>query len=241
MINKFRFEQYLSNTPTSFQRFILNRYLMFNKNKQIDKIKYSETISAFEEKKCIFIHIPKTVGISLSKTIFGDQIDTNHLSLRRYRLLFSDNDFHDYYKFTFIRNPWDKLFSCYRFLKKGGSTPYHLNWKNNVLDKYEDFNDFVKGWINNKNIYSFSHFLPQYWFISLNTIKGDIDFIGRFENLNKDFLTIKEKLKINRELMHLNKSDSIKKKYTDFYNQESIDIVSKAYKKDIDLFNYDFK
>ena len=85
MINKFRFEQYLSNTPISFQRFILNRYLIFNKNKQIDKIKYSETISAFEEKKCIFIHIPKTAGISLSKTIFGDQIDTNHLSLRRYR------------------------------------------------------------------------------------------------------------------------------------------------------------
>ena len=241
MINKFRFEQYLSSTPISFQRFILNRYLRFNKNKKIDKIKYSETISAFEEKKCIFIHIPKTAGISLSKTIFGDQIDTNHLSLRRYRLLFSDNDFHNYYKFTFIRNPWDKLFSCYRFLKKGGSTAYHLNWKNNVLDQYEDFNDFVKCWINNKNIYSFSHFLPQYWFISLNATKRDIDFIGRFENLNKDFLTIREKVKINRELMHLNKSDSIKKKYTDFYNQESIDIVSKVYKKDIDLFNYDFK
>ena len=41
--------------------------------------------------------------------------------------------------------------------------------------------------------------------------------------------------------MHLNKSHSIKKIYTDFYNQESIDIVSKVYKEDIDLFNYDFK
>ena len=68
---------------------------MLNKNKQIDKIKYSETISAFKKKSCIFIHIPKTAGISLSKSIFGDQIVTNHLSLRRYKLLFSNNDFHN--------------------------------------------------------------------------------------------------------------------------------------------------
>ena len=177
MINKFRFEEYLSNTPVFFQRFILNRYFMLNKRKQIDKIKYSETISAFKQKSCIFIHIPKTAGISLSKTMFGNQIDTNHLSLRRYRLLFSPNDFDNYYKFTFIRNPWDKLFSCYRFLKKGGSTSYHLNWKNNILDQYENFNEFVKGWVNTKNIYSFSHFLPQYWFISLNTLEINMDFI----------------------------------------------------------------
>jgi len=241
MINKFRIEEYLSNTPIFFQRFILNKYLMINKNKKIDKIKYSETIDLFKKNSCIFIHIPKTAGISLSKSIFGEQIDTNHLSLRRYRLLFSNNDFFNYYKFTFVRNPWDKLFSCYRFMKKGGTTPYHLNWKRNVLDEFEDFNAFVKGWIKINNIYSFSHFLPQYWFICLSGIKLKMDFIGRFENLNEDFLIIKEKLKINNELMHLNKSDSVKKIYTDFYNQESIDIVSNIYKEDIELFNYDFK
>ena len=41
--------------------------------------------------------------------------------------------------------------------------------------------------------------------------------------------------------MHLNQSDKIKKNYFDFYNQESIDIVSEVYKEDINLFNYDFK
>ena len=106
--------------------------------------------------------------------------------------------------------------------------PYHLNWKKNILNQFNDFNAFVKGWINKDNIYSFSLFLPQYWFISLNSEILNIDFIGHYENLNKDFLIIKEKLKINRDLMHLNQSDSIKKVYTDFYNQEQGTLVLAA-------------
>lgn len=240
MLNKFKFEKHLSNTPIFFQKFVLNNYLLINKN-DIDFVRYKKTIDSFKKNKCIFIHIPKTAGISLSKSLFGEDNDTNHLSLRRYRLIFNESDFFQYYKFTIVRNPWDKLFSCYRFLNRGGTTPFHKLWRENVLLNFDNFNDFVKKWVNKHNIYSFSHFLPQHWFLSLNTFEPQIDFIGKFENLEDDFLKIKNKLDIDFNLMHLNQSDKIKKNYFDFYNQESIDIVSEVYKEDINLFNYDFK
>ena len=238
-MNKFIFEKYLSNTPIFFQRLIFNQYV-FIKNKKHDLIKYKDSINSFKKNKCIFIHIPKTAGISVTKSLFGEFQDTNHLSLRRYRLIFGNADFNSYYKFTFVRNPWEKVFSCYRFLKKGGTKSYHKKWKEEVLDEYNDFNIFVKKWINFQNIYSFSHFIPQHWFITLNSEKLKVDFIGKFENLDKDFKKISSKLNLNQNLLHLNKSDSNKRIYTNFYNQESIDIIGRIYKEDIDLFKYDY-
>ena len=241
MLNKFILEKHLSKTPVSFQRFIMNQYFMLNKKTEYDYIKYAQSLKIFKQNNCIFIHIPKTAGISLSKSLFGKDIDTNHISIRRFRLLFNSSEFNKYYKFTFVRNPWDKIFSCYRFLKKGGTTPYHSKWKDQVLNSYPDFNSFVKGWVNKKNIYSFSHFLPQFWFLTFYDFNLQVDFIGKFENLNEDFLKITNKLNINSDLLHLNKSDNIRKMYFDYYNQESIDIIADLYKEDIDLFKYDYK
>lgn len=69
--------------------------------------------------KCIFVHIPKTAGISISRSIFGN-LGGGHTKIRDYELIFSAKDFNNYFKFTFVRNPWDRIFSAYRFLKNGG-------------------------------------------------------------------------------------------------------------------------
>ena len=69
----------------------------------------------------------------------------------------------------------------------------------------------------------------------------NVDFIGRYENLNKDFQKICSELSIKPDLKYYNKSDKIKLNYKDYYNQKSIDIVYKVYQEDIKRFNYDFK
>ena len=240
-MNKFKFEENLSKTPIFFQRFLLNQYFNLFAKKSKDSVKYKDIIKKFHGNSCIFIHIPKTAGISLSKSIFGDQSDTTHLSIRRLRLLFNNYEFNNYYKFTFVRNPWDKLFSCYRYLKNGGDSNYHTSWINNELDNYDDFNSFVEKWVNDKNIYTFSHFLPQNWFISNSKNEINVDFIGRFENLSEDYKHICNELNIKPNLKHYNKSDTIQRNYKDYYNQKSIDIVYKVYQQDIKRFNYDFK
>ena len=74
-------------------------------------------LKVFDKKKCIFFHIPKTAGISLVKALFGD-LDWGHRDVKYYRNVFNKKKFDSYFKFTFVRNPYDRLFSAYSFLKK---------------------------------------------------------------------------------------------------------------------------
>ena len=68
-----------------------------------------------------------------------------------------------------------------------------------------------------------------------------VDFVGRFENFNEDYEKIRQKIGTGEALKHLNKTkDKKEKSYRDVYTPEMVDIVSKVYKKDLELFNYSF-
>ena len=70
-----------------------------------------------DEHRCVFIHIPKAAGTSLTKTLFA--APSRHLQYTEYERA-NPKKFKKYFKFTFVRNPYDRLFSAYSFLKKGG-------------------------------------------------------------------------------------------------------------------------
>ena len=67
-----------------------------------------------------------------------------------------------------------------------------------------------------------------------------MDFIGKLENINEDWNYISNKLKIpNAELSHRNKT--FKVNYNDYYNDENRDLVSKLWKKDLEVFGYNYE
>lgn len=87
----------------------------------------------FDKYKCIFIHVPKTAGVSVAKSLLGKP--TVHWSALNCRLIFGKEDFNNYFKFSFVRNPFTRLISAYEFLRNGGYGP-----SDKMIVTIEEFN-----------------------------------------------------------------------------------------------------
>ncbi|MBP1839118.1 sulfotransferase family 2 domain-containing protein [Formosa algae] len=193
----------------------------------------------FDYYKCIFIHLPKSAGIAVNLALFGNY-GGGHRSLRFYEKKYPKRTIDEYYKCTIVRNPWDRLFSAYNFLKKGGFSVADKEWAEKHLIDFVSFEDFVLNWVNKENIYKGVHFIPQYDFLINSEGKVNMDFIGRFEDMENSFRVISEHINGNSVLEKHNVTDN-KSPYYNFYTEKMIEIVEDVYEKDIKEFNYKFK
>jgi hypothetical protein len=190
--------------------------------------------------KAVFIHVPKTAGMSM-RTYFrrkgfepveyhdpsGSNDDktgvyVNGTSWRIKRNL--EDIWNSYFKFAFVRNPWDRMVSC---------------WKNRAKS-YDSFDKFLEDYpYPSQNHNLVWHTLPQ--LTHIQDLDGNmlVDFVGRFENLNNDLKTICESINVEyTPLPHKNKSTH--KPYQEYYNQRTQDLVACIYKEEIEMFNYRF-
>lgn len=95
--------------------------------------------------------------------------------------------FRRFFKFGFVRNPWDRFYSAYRFLVKGGFTSGDPRFRDTVLRRYTSFADFAEQW------------LPQaYWVLFQGRVA--LDFVGRFENLARDYSRAARRLGVTKPL-----------------------------------------
>lgn len=211
----------------------------FQEMRKIDTAK-GRSLKSFDEQKCIFVHITKCAGISIATALFGN-LGGGHLRVPHYQLIFARQEFEQYYKFTFVRNPWDRLLSAFLFLKKGGANKGDRLWAEENLSRFPDFQSFVTGWVNRKNIHSWKHFVPQYKFVcEPGSQIPSVDFLGRFECLHEDFARVQKRLGNNSSLQHLNKTSGSKKDYREYYTEETRNVVADVYQEDIRIFGYDF-
>ncbi|MGH8531666.1 MAG: sulfotransferase family 2 domain-containing protein [Gammaproteobacteria bacterium] len=195
----------------------------------------------FVEHRCIFVHIPKCAGISISKSLF-DSLAGGHKKIGTYTLIFNKREFETYFKFTFIRNPWDRVASAFHFLKQGGMNNSDWLWSEKNLSEYLNFDHFVKCWLNRKNIQKKIHFVPQYKFVcGTESHFPKVDFIGFYENIEEDFFYVKNRLGINANLIEANKNQDRKRNYREYYTRATREIVENVYREDIEIFGYDFE
>lgn len=195
--------------------------------------------------KFIFIHIQKTAGTSITNSLYGiegtENLHHSHSMLNSIDI----NEFKDYFKFCFVRNPFDRLLSWYNMILKKG---LHNDWSNYILKNSTNFSEFLnlQDVILEKNPlelqslvdYPKSLTFNQLDYVTDNLGRIQCDFFGRFENINQDFEYLSEKLNIKLELNHLNKFEH--KLYKEYYNDKDVKIVENLYKKDLEYFKYTF-
>lgn len=195
----------------------------------------------FDEHHCIFVHIPKTAGISVSTALFGC-LAGGHASVSHYQMVFDRKTFNRFFKFTFVRNPWDRLYSAYRFLSNGGMTEQDARWAAEHISQFVTFDTFVAQWLTEENLRSYPHFIPQVEFLRLPGRSSLlVDFIGRFESLDVDFRTVCDRIGIPATLGHHNNSGHVRERnYREAYSSAARRRVADLYKDDIEVFGYGF-
>ena len=198
--------------------------------------------------KCIFIHIPKCGGTSIEDILFKplkerttkdlwmlpNEYQTGglqHLMSSHIIEEVGGDIFSKYFTFSFVRNPWDKMVSQYNYtIAKRKDLLDHIG-----ITKSASFEEYINC-VSSTEI--FVQWDQQYKFLYINK-KCVVDFIGRFENLQEDFNVVCNKIGIpQQQLPHKNATKH--KHYTEYYDDETRQIVAEKYAKDIEYFGYEF-
>jgi len=183
-------------------------------------------ITASNQHQFIWFRVAK-VG---TRTILDILEKHSELTISGYSVPFEAKKSKNYFKFAFVRNPWDRVVSCYHKQVVTKINPhYHACW-----DK--DF-DFFIDFIASQNLTRCDvHIKQQTALIPLK----DVDFIGRFENFEEDLRYVLAAIGLSHaEIAHKNKSEH--KHYSEYYTKRTQDIIYKKYRKDIKTFGYQFE
>jgi hypothetical protein len=183
--------------------------------------------------KYVYYSIPKTATISIKKYLEKyTSIDIGSIKLENgYDIEYND-EWNNYYQFAFVRNPWDRLLSC--FLDKTKQC-IGKSWALEYYKIYYDcsFEEFIEQ-LNGKNIVYDGHLMPQTMLIN-----NYINFIGKFENLSQDLSIVQNMLSLPKEDIPYENA-TCHEHYSQYYNKSTRDKIYYLYKEDIERFNYEF-
>lgn len=203
---------------------------------KLKSLRAKNAFHEFDKHRCIFIHIPKTAGISVARSLLQTRI--GHLSALDFQAVMGKEDFKRYFKFAFVRNPFTRLVSAYEFMQAGGYGPVDQPIVE-VVRRYKTLEEFVLGYLTPGAAKAIRHFRPQHYFICNSNQELMVDYLGRFEHLDQDYEYIRQKIGAGEPLKKLNTTKTKKNSLQEYFaNQQVIDKVSTIYQKDFQLFNY---
>ncbi len=203
-----------------------------------------------ENKKFVYIHIPKTGGTTIQKicqnteNIKFEKIDykdgghlyNGHLPARPLNRRYSR---HEYNYFSIVRNPWDWYVSWFSYLDQKNRHDKDFQAEIELIE--EGFPTFIKFISNNRDNLVFENGCKKYaQFIDWCSF-GDkiIDNIFRLEDLKENPFLIRDKIGLNI-IFNKQYNTSSHAFYLEYYDKETIDIVFNMHKEDIEKFNFEF-
>lgn len=140
--------------------------------------------------------------------------------------------YEEYYKFAFVRNPWDRVLSWF-LQSKRKTNPDILNSK----DIHQQLEGFLQESLGGRHMRS-----QLFW---LKGFDGEIalDFVGRYESLNADFDSVCKRIGLEGvELPHRLKGvRGTEVLYQDYYSEKARHVVDDYFGEEIELFDYAFE
>jgi Sulfotransferase family len=192
----------------------------------------------------IFVHIQKTGGNSVREVLGADIFDARkHFTASELREVHGQAIWDAAFKFSFVRNPWDRLVSWWSMIDNGRTTTTHPpnRFFSYVLERGKTFEEFLLNCTDeivdpdgSKQI-----FRNQIDYLVDGTGKVIIDYIGRFERLQEDFDEIC--CRLGRAPVALPRTNvSRHAAYTEYYTPAMAETVARHYGRDIAQFGYRF-
>lgn len=170
------------------------------------------------------------VGLFVNKRFpYADiaAIKHGHLSVREVRPYIGDAAADDYVKFTFVRNPFDRFVSYCAFMTRetGAFDRDPAGTMRRILFEVRPLHHI--------------HFQPQHTLLTDDAGVLEMDEIGRVETMQQSYDAICTRVGIpSAQLGRVNASR--RGDYRQYYDNALIDGVAALYRRDLDLFGYEF-
>lgn len=149
------------------------------------------------------------------------------------------------WRFAFVRNPWDRLVSCYsEKIRDDGDSENFTDGVSNVLLPFGlfkrgmTFESFATVAMSIPDQRAEPHWRSQYTFLVDRRGHLPLDFLGRFERLQSDIAAVSKAVGIPAELPHLLASD--RRGYREYYSGKLRELVADRYSQDVATFGYTF-
>lgn len=213
-----------------------------------------------ESHRAVYVEIPKVactslkaalaplVGVDLAKTggnphevDFPKPPDAASRGDRLYPGLFA---------FSFVRNPWDRLVSCYRdkiagevggFTKLAPSGIAVCLERFGVFSPEMTFDEFVEAVASIPDAAADAHFRSQSSFVMTPEGRPGVDFLGRYETLQRDFERVAARIGLPAEVrLPRLQAAPPGPRYVDYYAANTRRLVADRFGDDIEVFGYRF-
>lgn len=220
------------------------RHFLLGRLSVVDRQVINKSMSAnlrfpepFAQRSCLFIHVPKCAGSSVCTALF-DGWRPGHLPLYWYEQQYPE-EFAASFKFAFVRDPLERAYSAYAFLR-GNTLGRRDEAAQKLVSHYRDFDDFVGRWLHPETIHRQMHFAPQMDFLTDSTGHLALDFIGHQEHLDRDFARVCEHLGQAAPLPHVNGSQQRHAMPArEFCSIRTRRLVRRVYHRDYEMLGYE--
>jgi len=174
-----------------------------------------------EKRGLMYYDVPKCASTSIRTCLFDGNDDTSLMDPRK--------ALDHYFKFTFVRNPWDRMVSNWKMFT---TRPFRIGQLHSMTrENLSSFNDFVAFAAQHKN----HHWQPQSLFLPDRP-----DFVGKLETFEQDFETLCRKIGIDADTIPHENPCRERHAYTTYYTDELMAVVAGMYADDISMFGYEF-